>query len=309
MLEDAGHHVRRACRSSIAGCADAYVIGELSEETEWRDALDGVDVVVHTAARVHVLHESVSDPVSEFRRVNVRSTQHLARQAAQQGVKRLIFISTIGVLGNYSKEPFTEGDKPNPSNIYSMSKWEAEQALLRIADEVKLDVVIIRPPLVYGPGVKANFLRLMQCVNRQHTLPFKWVHNARDFISIGNLCHFIEEVLEHPKAVNETYLVSDNEPISTPDLICALAQHCGVQPKLLPVPTWILRLGAKLLSKERFYHSVCSSLRIDTRKAHDQLGWYPKETMQEGLRQTVDWYLNVCGADTTETPSKEALAA
>ena len=296
-----GYEVRKAVRR-LSPEPDSFAVGELGEQTDWSAALEGVEVIVHAAARVHVLHEVVDDPVSEFLGVNVKATQHLARSAAKAGVKRLVFISSIGVLGNYSEAPFSESDQPNPSNIYSMSKWEAEQALRRIADEMELDVVIIRPPLVYGPGVKANFLRLMEHVHQRHPMPFRMIHNARDFVSISNLCHFIEQVMEHPQAANQTYLICDGQAVSTPELISRLATLMGTSARLLPVPDSMLHLGAKLLSKERFYHSVCSSLRIDTRKAREELDWKPAESLQQGLEQTVQWFL-------TEQQNMQRLAA
>lgn len=296
-LRKSGYDVRRAVRE-LAGEAgeDVVAVGELSGETDWSRALHGVDLVVHSAARVHVLHESVHDPDSAFRSVNVDATRELALQAAEAGVKRLVFLSTIGVLGNYSLSPFTEADKAHPSNRYSTSKWEAEQALWSVARSTGLEVVVVRPPLVYGPGVKANFLRLMEAVDHGRILPFSWVKNARDFISIRNLYHFIEHCLQHPAAANQTYLICDEEPVSTPDLVRALASEMGRTPRLVPVPHWFLRLAACMLRKERFYHSVCSSLRIETTKARHELNWQPVETMEEGLRQTVAWYLSQKGA-------------
>lgn len=282
-LPAAGHRVRRATRATV---------GELDAITDWSDALAGMDAVVHSAARVHVLHESVHDPLSAFRSVNVRASENLARQAARAGLKRLVFISTIGVLGNHSDHPFTEGDTPNPSNIYSTTKYEAETRLMQVAKETGLEVVILRPPLVYGPGVKANFLRLMQCVHDGHPLPFRLVRNARDFISVENFCHAVQTVLTQEAARNRTYLVCDGEPVSTPDLITALAGAMHVKPKLLPVPDRMLRWGACALNKERFYHSVCSSLRVDTSRIRRELGWQPVQTLRDGLQQTVDWYLS-----------------
>lgn len=294
-LETAGHRVVRASRTALPQ-EHAVQIDSLDESTPWAEHLQGVDVVVHLAARVHVLHESACDPISEFRKVNVKALRHLASESGCAGVKRFIFMSTIGVLGNHSDIPFKETDEPKPENSYSISKWEGEQALQSICDATGLTYTIIRPPLIYGPGVKANFLRLMECIYRQHPAPFKSIDNQRDFISIGNLCEFILRVMSHEAARNQTYLVSDVQAISTPDLIYKLADIMQKKPRLVPVPTGLLRVGAKLLNKERFYHSVCSSLRIETAKARQQLGWQPSQSLDEGLKQTVEGFLTAKAA-------------
>lgn len=202
----------------------------------------------------------------------------------------MIFISTIGVLGNYSLQPFCESDVPQPSNAYAQTKWEAEQKLNQIANESGLELVVIRPPLVYGPGVKANFYRLMDHVAKGKPLPFGRVVNQRDFVSVKNLSHLISTCLVHPKAAGELFLVADRESVSTPQLIRKLALHLGVKPRLLPIPEILLHWGARLLQKERFYHSVCSSLQIDTAKAWQLLDWQPMQTLDEGLIETVAWY-------------------
>lgn len=292
-LEAAGYGVKKAVRDAEAllPAHNVCVIGEMSGETDWSDALRGVDGVVHLAARVHVLYESVTDPISEFRHTNIDATVQLARQAAAMGVKRFVFISTIGVHGNYSTKPLKEEDRPSPSNAYSASKQEAERLLMAVARETNLEVVIIRPPLVYGPGVKANFMRLMQAVDQRKPLPFGAVANARDFISVTNMCSLIITCLEHPAAVNQIFLAADGQAIATPDLIRKLAALLGKPTRLIPVPVWLLFLGAMLLRKERFYHSICSSLRIDSRKARNLLNWQPPQSLDDGLKQTVEWYL------------------
>ena len=291
MLAQQGHQVVRAVRSRQSGDGDDVVeTGEISSTTDWRAALEGVEVVVHSAARVHVLNESINEPMSEFREINVHGTVRLAEQAAAAGVKRLVFISTIGVLGNYSESPLHEHYHPHPSNGYSRSKREAEAKLMQLPPECGIEITIIRPPLVYGPGVKANFLKLMRCIDAARPLPFGMVPNARDYVSIANLCHFIERCLWHEAAANQVFLVADGEPISTPELIRRLARLMGRPVRLLPVPRWVLRVGARLLRKERLYHSICSSLRIDTSKAQLYLDWQPVESLQQGLEQTVAWY-------------------
>lgn len=291
-LEQQGHQVVRTVRTldEQHSSSHYYETGDMDSQTDWRAALDGVDVVVHTAARVHVLHEPVTDPLSEFRHVNIEATVNLADQAADAGVKRIVFLSTIGVLGNYSKTPMNEDRRPSPPNAYSASKKEAEVRLMQVADRRGIEVVIIRPPLVYGPGVKANFLRLMQAVDKGMLLPFGRVRNLRDFISLENLCSLIICCLDHPAAANQTFLVADGEPISTPTLIKKLAALLHKSPRLVPVPRWMLWQGARIASKERLYHSICSSLRIDTSRARQMLSWEPVQSLDEGLRQTVEWY-------------------
>jgi UDP-glucose 4-epimerase len=202
-----------------------------------------------------------------------------------------VFVSTIGVLGNYSVEPFTEEKEPKPCNSYSISKCEAEMALHRVAEETGLEVVILRPPLVYGPGVKANFLRLMTAIYKRCPLPFGVAENKRHFISIRNFCSLTQLVLTHPAAAGETYLMADDEAVSTHDLIVRLAKLMGVKTRLIPVPLPVLRLGAMLLRKERMFYSICSSLQVDTAKAKTQLGWQPVQNLDDGLRETVHWFL------------------
>jgi nucleoside-diphosphate-sugar epimerase len=290
-LVQEGYEVHKAVRQASAMQDHVFQVGDINGQTDWSQALDGVDVVVHAAARVHVLYETVTDPISEFRHANVDATINLAEQAHRMGVKRFVFISTIGVLGNYSRAPFVEGKQPYPSNAYSASKMEAEQQLLRLAKKTGLEVVIIRPPLVYGPGVKANFYRLMQAIDHSKPMPFGAVCNARDFISVANICSLITTCLTHPAAANEIFLAADGEPVSTPALIRKLAAAMGRKAKLIPIPVWVLSAGAFLLRKERFYHSICSSLRIDTSKARTLLGWQPPQSLDDGLRQTVEWYV------------------
>ena len=280
-LEEAGHKVIPATRAEV---------GSINADTDWFELLQGVDVVVHTAARVHVLHEKVADPMSEFRITNVYATMNLAEQAAANGVKRFIFLSTIGVLGNYSMHPLHEDDEVNPSNAYSASKWEAEQGLIELADKGVIETVIIRPPLVYGVGVKANFYRLMKAVDKGWPMPFGRVRNKRDFVSKRNLCGLIATCLDHPQAKNQTFLVSDDKQISTPDLIAMLAFLMAKKAWLIPLPVRLVHLAAKLLRKERLYHSICNSLRVDCSKAKNLLGWQPEQSMDDGLKKTVDWY-------------------
>ncbi|MAR55758.1 MAG: hypothetical protein CMM93_01110 [Rickettsiales bacterium] len=293
-LHAAGHSVTAVMRdSSVAPelpCPIARIT-RLDAGTDWYDILNGKDAVLHAAARVHVLADNEDNTLRDFRRTNAKATEHLARMAAKCGVKRFVFVSTIGVLGNYSVAPFTEEKAPMPCNAYSISKCEAEEALRKVAEDTGLEVVILRPPLVYGPGVKANFYKLMRAIYKEIPLPFGVAENARHFVSITNFCSLITLALTHPKARGHTYLVADTEAISTHDLILRLADYMNKRPRLIPVPLLLLRLGALLLKKERMFYSICSSLQIDTSKAQRELGWQPVQPLEEGLQETVHWFM------------------
>jgi nucleoside-diphosphate-sugar epimerase len=245
--------------------------------------------VVHLAARVHVMHDTASDPLSAFRSVNVQGTLNLARQAAAAGVKRFVFISSVKVNGE-STQPghaFTETDAPNPQDAYGLSKFEAEQGLRQIAADTGLEVVIIRPPLVYGPGVKANFAALMRAVQRGWPLPLGAVHNQRSLVALDNLVDFIVTCITHPKAASQTFFVSDGQDLSTTDLVRGMAQAAGVSARLLPVPVWVLQSGAALLGQGAMAQRLCGNLQIDISKARHLLAWAPIISIEEGLRNVV----------------------
>ena len=307
--------VRRSGRaSSLVG--HEVAIGDIGPDTCWEDALIGVNRVVHLAARVHVMHDSVTDPLAEFRKVNVAGTERLAREAARAGVRRFIYVSSIKVNGEQASGPypsqiastqippmfppllkggtlgaFSEGDEPNPQDPYAVSKWEAEQALHRVAQETGLEVVIVRPPLVYGPGVGANFLRLLGFVRKGVPLPFGLIKNQRSLVYVGNLVDAIIACLEHPAAAGQTYLVSDGDDVSTPELIRRIAISLGRPARLLPVPSALLRFAGQLTGKSAQVERLLDSLVIDSSKIRRELGWTPPFTMEQGLRETADWYL------------------
>lgn len=281
-LRDAGNDVVAATRE---------MVGDINADTDWCALLQGVDIVIHTAARAHVLCEDSADPVQAYTCTNVDATENLARQAAQAGVKRFLFMSSINVLASYSDKPLQADDEPAPTNDFSRSKWQAEQALMKIADASELDYTIIRAPLVYGPGVGANFYSLLQHVDKQCPLPFACVNAQRDFVSSANLCDLVMTCIDHPSAANQIFLVADGSPISTGDMIKKLAVMMGRKTRMLPVPAWILFTAATLLGKKRSYHSVCSALVIDMSKTRDLLGWTPPKPLDDGLKRTVDWYL------------------
>ena len=265
------------------------VTGDLNPSTDWSIALEGVAVVVHSAARVHVMHDTEADPLTAFRAVNVEGTLNLARQAAAAGVKRFVFISSVKVNGE-STQPgraFTEIHAPNPQDAYGQSKYEAEQGLRQLSAETGMEVVIIRPPLVYGPGVKANFAALMRAVQRGWPLPLGAVHNQRSLVALDNLVDFIVTCITHPQAANQTFLVSDGQDLSTTELVRGMAQAAGVSARLLPVPVWALQAGASLLRKSDAVQRLCGSLQIDISKARSLLGWVPPVSVEEGLRRAM----------------------
>jgi nucleoside-diphosphate-sugar epimerase len=264
-------------------------IGDLTAGIYWQTALLRVDVVIHLAARVHVMHDTSADPLAEFRKINVEGTLNLARQAAAAGVKRFVFMSSVKVNGEQTNlgQPFTEADAPNPQDDYGLSKHEAEQGLRRIAADTGIEVVIIRPPLVYGPGVKANFAALMRAVQSGWPLPLGAVRNQRSLVALDNLVDFIVTCITHPQAANQTFLVSDGRDLSTTELVCGMAQAAGVPPRLLPVPVWALQAGAVLLGKGAAVQRLCGNLQVDISKAGNLLGWVPPVSVQVGLMQAV----------------------
>lgn len=253
-------------------------------------SLQGVKVVVHAAARAHVMHDKLSDPLAEFRRVNVQGTANLARQAAQAGVRRFVFISSIGVNGSRTDRPFTEADNPQPHDNYAISKYEAEQALWQVTRDTGMEVVIIRPPLVYGHGAPGNFASLVRWVRRGFPLPLGAVYNRRSLVALDNLVDFIALCASperSPQAANQTFLVSDGDDVSTTELLRRVAHAYGVPARLLPVPVGLMRGAARLLGKTTVADRLFDSLQVDASKAHDLLGWTPPVTMQAQLRQMV----------------------
>jgi nucleoside-diphosphate-sugar epimerase len=274
--------IARVATENIAiGCVptDAYGAAVLGNAT----------VLIHLAARVHVMHDTESDPLAVFRAVNVHGTVNLARQAASAGVKRFVFISSVGANGAQTvlNKPFTEIDQPNPHNAYALSKWEAEQGLIHIADETGLEVVIIRPPLVYGCNAPGNFGSLMRAVQRGWPLPLGAVHNQRSLVALDNLVDFIITCINHPQAANQTFLVSDGQDLSTTDLVRGMAHAAGVPARLLPVPVWALQAGATLLGKGDAVQRLCGNLQVDISKARSLLGWVPPVSVEEGLRRAM----------------------
>jgi len=251
--------------------------------------LAGPSCVVHLAARVHVMKDAVADPLGEFRKANVDLTLNLARQAAQAGVRRFIFISSVKVNGEetVANHPFTAEDPPRPQDPYGISKMEAEEALRALAAHTGMEVVIIRPPLVYGPGVRANFEALIRVVARGVPLPLGAIQNMRSLVTLDNLVDVIASCISHPQAANQTFMVSDGEDVSTPDLIRRVAQAMDRPVRVFYVPLWLLQLGAKLTGKSSAMRRLCGNLQVDISKTQTMLGWKPPIGVDEGLRRAV----------------------
>jgi nucleoside-diphosphate-sugar epimerase len=275
--------------SRLAEQESEWAIGEIDGVTEWRSALDGVQCVVHTAGRAHVLRDAEADPLGAFRRVNVEGTWRLATQAAETGVRRLVFISSIGVNGisTNGRGPFTSRDVPAPIEPYGQSKLEAELVLQEIAASTELEVVIVRPPLVYGPGVRANFLRLVKLVQRGWPLPLGGVDNRRSLVALDNLVDMLICCTAHPAAAGETFLVSDNDDLSTPDLLGRVGAALGMPVRLVPMPRWLLLQGARLIGRRGEAERLLGSLQVDIRHTRELLGWEPPISVDEGIRRAV----------------------
>jgi nucleoside-diphosphate-sugar epimerase len=271
-------------------------VGDFTAETDWLDALLGVEVVVHTAARVHVMNDTSHDPLEEFRKVNTYATLNLAKQAADSGVKRFVFLSSIKVNGEMTSpcHLFSSDDTFVPTDPYGLSKYEAEQGLLALAKETGMEVLIIRPPLVYGPGVKANFASMIKWMEKSIPLPFGAIHNQRSLVALDNLVAFIilcADREKSPKAANQVFLISDNEDVSTTQLLRKVAKSLNKQAWLIPVPVGLMTFAAKLIGKGDVANLLFGSLQVDSTKARDLLGWKPVVTMDEQLKKTVDAYL------------------
>ncbi len=275
--------------NDFIGKIEWVVISSINNETDWSHALHGIDVVIHLAARVHVMNEVATDPLNEFRKVNVNGTLNLAKQAVTAAVKRFVFISSVKVNGEYTQldKPFTEIDTPNPQDPYGISKSEAEQGLMLIAQKTGMEVVIIRPPLVYGAGVKANFASVMEMVSRCIPLPLGAIHNKRSFVYIDNLVSLIVKCVDHPAAANQVFLVSDGNDLSTTELLRGCANALGVRSRLLSIPQKLIEFLAALIGKKDVAQRLCGNLQVDITKARRLLDWKPPITVEEGLKATA----------------------
>jgi len=289
-LQAVGIRVRRALREALPGVPDAFPIGEIGPGTDWSAALAGIPCVVHLAARTHVLRETAPDPLAEYRRVNVEGTRRLAQQAARTGVRRLVFVSSIKVNGETASRPITEDDPPHPEDAYGISKWEAEQALHRVSAETGLEIVILRPPLVYGPGVKGNFRRLLDAVARGWPLPLASIENRRSLIYAGNLADAIVAAIASPQAAGRTWLVSDSEDVSTPELAREIGRALGKDARLFPCPVGLLKAAAALAGKGLEAARLTASLQLDSSRIRGALGWRPQFGLRQGLAETARWF-------------------
>lgn len=293
ILKANGFSVRAASRESVlfAHDADEILVGKIDGLTEWAVALADIDVVIHLAARVHVMHDDASDPLTEFLEVNLRGTENLARQAAKSGVRRFVYVSSVKVSGEYTDtQAFIESNQPDPQDPYGISKWQAEQALREISRETGMEVVIVRPPLVYGPGVKANFYRLMELINKALPIPLASIRNRRSMVYVGNLVDALILCATHPAAAGQMYLVSDGEDVSTPQLVRALAIALNKTDRTFPMPLTLMRSVAKIFGKSAAIDRLTQSLVVDSSKIREELGWQPPYTMAQGLQATADWY-------------------
>lgn len=268
-------------------------MGVIDGETNWTEGLSGVGVVIHLAARVHIMSDDAPDPFAEFRTVNVDGTLNLARQAFKAGVRRFVYLSSIKVNGEktLSGQPFTEEDVPAPLGFYAISKCEAEEGLRQVAQQTGMEVVIIRPPLVYGPGVKANFLNMLRWLHKGMPLPLGLIKNRRSLVALENLLDFIVLCLEHPAAANQTFLVSDGEDFSTPELLRRMGTALNASPRLLPVPQRLLEVGLHGAGKGDLAQRLCGSLQVDIAKARTMLGWKPLISVDEAFRRTAEHFL------------------
>ncbi len=295
-LSRRGYTVRAAVRElsrAIGLPGEVVQIADIEADADWSSVLAGIDAVVHLAARVHVMRDNALQPLAAFRAVNVVATERLARAAAAQGVKRFVYVSSIKVNGEGTQpgRPYTSDDVPAPTDPYGISKHEAEQALRQLAQETGLEVVIIRPVLVYGPGVKANFLSMMRWLHRGVPLPFGAINNQRSLVALDNLVDLIVTCLQHPKAPNQALLVSDGEDLSTTELLRRSAAALGRPALLIPVPVVVLRTAARLLGKADLAERLCGFLQVDIGKTRDLLGWVPPVSVDYALKQTAEHFL------------------
>lgn len=296
-----GQSVRASVRSSaqLPDGVEVVPVGTIDGDTDWMNALHGVDVVIHLAARVHVMKELAADPLAEFLKTNLLGTERLAQQAARAGIKRLVYVSSIKVngestaprAGGRGEHVFAESDKPGPHGPYAISKWRAEQALQRIAQETGLEVVIVRPPLVYGPGVKGNFVNLLAAMEKGIPLPLAGANNARSLVYVGNLVDALIVCAAHPSAAGQTYIVSDGEAVSTAALVDKISRALGRRSRSFYFPPGLLRAVAALLGRSDQVDRLFGSLLVSDKKIRSELGWTPPCSLEQGLRATADWYI------------------
>ena len=289
-LSKSGCAVRPAGRMLAAGNSAEVAVGDIGPDTDWTAALANVHCVIHCAARVHVMNVLAFDPLEAFRKVNTAGTLNLARQASAAGVKRFVFVSTVKVNGEVTitGRPFRADDVPMPLDPYGISKLEAEKGLRELEAQTGIEVVIVRPPLIYGPNVGANFAHMMRWVARGVPLPLGAVHNARSLVNLDNLVDLLITCLKHPAAAGQTFLVSDGEDVSTSELLRRTAQAMGRKAFLVSIPAFLLERGALLLGIRSVAERLCGTLQVDIEKTRYVLGWNPPFTMAQGLKKVVE---------------------
>jgi nucleoside-diphosphate-sugar epimerase len=295
LLHRTSHQLTSAVRrQGTVVCGQEVVVDSLNADTDWSKAVLNQEVVIHAAARAHVMSDQSSDPIEEYRKVNVEGTLNLARQSVEAGVQRFVYISSIKVNGEQTApgKPFTERDAPAPSDPYGVSKMEAEEGLMELARNTELEVVIVRPPLVYGPGAKGNFASMLNLVTRQLPLPLGSVNNKRSLVALDNLVDLIITCVEHPAAANQVFLVSDGQDVSTTELFRAVARAMGKSSRLLPIPASVLVIGAAVLGKKAVAQRLLGSLQVDISKARDLLDWEPPLSLEEGLFKAVERHVD-----------------
>ncbi|GIU08562.1 UDP-glucose 4-epimerase family protein [Shewanella morhuae] len=291
------NNIRAAVRSlnkTLDGQISQFSIDNICKNQNWKNIVTGADIVIHCAARVHVMDDSASNPLDEFREVNTYGTLNLAQQAADAGVKRFIFISSIKVNGESTELgfPFKPDDNFIPIDPYGLSKHEAEIGLHKISEETGMEVVIIRPTLVYGPDVKANFASLLNLVSKGLPLPFGCITtNKRSLVSVTNLADLIMTCIEHPKAGNQVFLVSDDNDVSTASLVREMSKGLGKPSRMLPVPLWCYSVAGKLFNKQDVVSRLLGSLQVDISHTKETLGWAPPQTIEQGFKETADSFL------------------
>ncbi|MFZ1131629.1 MAG: NAD-dependent epimerase/dehydratase family protein [Terriglobales bacterium] len=302
LLSSSSEQPQEGLSAGLETCA----VGDVGPSTNWSKVLAGITVVVHLAAHVHVTNQASASAVAEFHRVNALGTEQLARSAAIADVKRLIYISSVGVNGRSTGDhPFTESDAPHPQDAYALSKWSAEKKLRRIARESGLEIVILRPPIVYGPGEPGNFTRLVRLVDRGLPLPFGAIQARRSLIYVGNMANAILACAWHPAASGQTFLLSDGEDVDTRELILRIADALGRRARLISLPLAGLRASGQLLGRSKQVSSLLSSLVVDSSRIRRDLAWTPPYSLADGLRETADRYLERKGLRSSDKCARE----
>lgn len=294
-LSRSGYIVRAALRNDRPvppSISEKAVVGDIATNPDWRAALRGVDVVLHTAARAHVLRDPGGNSDLYFA-TNVRGTMHLLDSAAQSGIRRFAYLSSIKVNGEESEShAYSASDEPQPADAYGKSKWLAEKHIMQVGMKTGIETVIVRSPLVYGPGVRANFLRMLRWVDKERPLPLGSIENSRSLVSIWNLCDLLVCLIEHPVASGRTWMVSDGEDLSTPEIVRRLANTMGRRARLLPVPVGLLRICGAMIGRKAEIARLCGSLAVNIDQTCRELGWSPPTKVDDALARTVSWYLS-----------------